>query len=68
MYDFLMSWMVIALILAMIVWHVGFTYLVWRPFFVALLQGKFVSEVFSPRELLVNAGRAFIWPALLLNR
>lgn len=63
MTDLLLTWLITALLLAMIVWHVGFTVLIWRPFFRAIMQGKSVTEVYSVGDLLRNAGRAFIWPA-----
>ena len=46
----------------MIVYPLGYAIMVWRPFFVAMSQGKMVTEVYTVRELLWNLVSSLAWP------
>lgn len=62
MYDFIRTVLIYSLLFGLLTWNVGFTILMWRPLWKATVQGKYIFELYSVKDLLWNAWRALIWP------
>jgi len=46
----------------------GVMIMIWRPFFVAISQGKSLTEIYDIRDLLLNMVRALIWPYYMIRK
>lgn len=55
-------------LVALFIYAVGFAIMMWRPFYVALLQGKMVTEVYGFTGIFAEWGKALIWPYLLIKK
>lgn len=68
MIDLLITASLSTLVLALFVYCMGFTIMMWRPFFVAFTQDKFVTELYGFTGIFREWGKALIWPWLLVKK
>lgn len=50
------------------VYTMGLVIMMWRPFYMAILQGKMVTEVYGFAGIFTEWGKALIWPYIFLKK